>query len=56
MKKKEFMYSRVQSIYMQKKYEVEEDFINKKTDEKLFAEEVIHFFVSCFPVSYSTVN
>ena len=38
------------------KYEVEEHFINKKSDEKLFAEEVIYFFVSCFLVSYSAVN
>ena len=31
--------------------EEEEEFINKKFDEKLFAEEV-----SCFLISYSAVN
>ena len=33
-----------------------EDFINKKFEEKVFAEEVIYFFIRCFLVSYSAVN
>ena len=35
-------------IYICKKYDVEENSINKKFDEKLFAEEVIYLFIYLF--------
>ena len=41
MEKKEFRHTRV---YTRKKYEIEKDFINKKFDENLCAEEIIYFF------------
>ena len=40
MEKKGFRYTRIHSIHI-KKNEVEEDFINKKLDEKMSDEEVI---------------
>ena len=49
MEKKDF------KVHLCKKYEGEEDFINKKLDEicsheKLFSEEVIYFLFSFFTV------
>ena len=47
MEKKEFIYTRVQTIHMHE-YEVQEGFINKELDKKLSAEKVIYCFVNWF--------